>query len=83
MIIDCNIRKQSNMLDLELRYRLQPPRRRCAEHHAAIMYRLSKNGQLLDTYRPKINLRSSRKIKFRYLHRKMQKLKKRPPALVE
>ena len=39
MIFDCNMHKESNMLDLELRYRLPiaAPRRRRVEHHAAIM----------------------------------------------
>ena len=42
------------------------------------MYRLSKNGQLLDTFRPKINLGSRGKIKFRIPHRNMQKFLKSP-----
>ena len=62
MIIDCNVHKHSNIIGLERYYRLQPPRRRRAEHHSAIMYKLSKNGQLLDTYRPNINLRSRKKV---------------------
>ena len=77
-IIDCNTHKQTNMTDLEVCYRLQSPQRRRIEHHAAIMYRLSKNGQLLDIFRPKINLRSRRNVKFNYPHRNMQKFLKSP-----
>ena len=66
------------MHDLEMYHRLQPPRRRRAEHHSAIMYRLSKNGQLLDTYRPNINLRSRKKIKFKHHRRNMEKFLKSP-----
>ena len=48
------------------------------EHHSAIMYRLSKKGQLLDNFRPNINLRSNRKIKFKIRRRNMQKFLKSP-----
>ena len=51
---------------------------RRAEHHSAIMYRLSKKGQLLDNIRPKINLRSNRKIKFKNPGKNMQKFLKSP-----
>ena len=63
MIIDGNSQNNLNSMDIEVYYRLQPPRWRRIEHHCAIMYRLSRNGQLLDTYRPKINPRSRRKVK--------------------
>ena len=78
LTIDGKANNKNNIRGLETIYRLQHPRRRRAEHHSAIMYRLSKNGQLLDTFRPKIHLRSRGKIKFRNLHRNMQKLLKSP-----
>ena len=71
MSVEGNTHKQANMIDLEVYYRSQPPLRRRVEHHAAIMYRLSKNGHLLDTFRPKIDLRSHRKVKFKHPHRNM------------
>ena len=37
-------------------YRLQPPGKRRVEHHVSIMYRLSRREQLLDSYRPNINI---------------------------
>ena len=78
MIIDCNAHKHAGMMDLEFMYKLQPPRRRRTEHHAAIMYRLSRNGRLLDTLRPKIHLRSRKKVKFKYPLRNMKKFLKSP-----
>ena len=78
MIIDCNTHKNSNIMYLEMCYRLQPPRRRRAEHHSAIMYRLGKNGQLLDTYRPKVNVHSRRKIKLKHRRRNVEKFLKSP-----
>ena len=76
--IDGKPQNQAGIKGLETYYQLQPPRRRRAEHHSAIMYRLSKNGQLLDTFRPNINLRSNRKIKFKTMHTNMQKFLKSP-----
>ena len=78
MIVYCNFHRHKNIMDLERYFNLQPPRRRRAEHHSAIMYRLSRNGHILDTYRPKINLRSRRKVKFKQRRRNMKKILKSP-----
>ena len=77
-IIDCSRHKNANIGELEYMYNLQSPSRRRSEHHAAIMYRQSKNECLLDTLRPNIHLRSQRKIKFKYPFRNMQRLLKSP-----
>ena len=77
-IIDCNLHKQTNSMDLEGYYNLKPPRRRWVEHHLAIMYRLSRGRQTLDTYRPDINLRSRKIVEFKYLQRNMEKFLKSP-----
>ena len=42
------------------------------------MYRLSRGRQILDTYRPNINLRSRKKIKFKQRQRNMEKFLKSP-----
>ena len=77
-IIDCNLHKRTNIMDLEGYYNLKPPRRRRVEHHLAIMYRLSRGRQTLDTYRPDINLRSRKKVKFKYRQRNMEHFLKSP-----
>ena len=64
-IIDCKAHDRATDECLEYMYGLLPPKRRRREHHCAIMYRLSKNHGKLDTYRPDINLRSRKNIKFR------------------
>ena len=76
--IEGRLQNRIGINGLELYYRLQSPRRRRMEHHSAIMYRLSKKGQLLDNFRPNINLRSNRKIKFKIRRRNMQKFLKSP-----
>ena len=78
MIIDCNMHNNVGIKEMEYMYNLQPPSRRRAEHHASIMYRLSKGDCLLDTLRPEIHLRSRKKVKFKYPFRNMQKLLKSP-----
>ena len=77
-IIDCNSHKRATIIELEKCYNLQPPRRRQVEHHSSIMYRLSRNRQTLDSYRPNINLRSRKKVKFKYRQRNMEKFLKSP-----
>ena len=77
-IIDCNAHKNVSVKNLETMYRLEPPLRRRTEHHAAIMFRLSKGGQPLDKHRPTINLRSRKKVRFRLHHRNMQRFLKSP-----
>ena len=77
-IIDCNMHKNASIRELESMFNLQPPSRRRSEHHAAIMYRLSKDACLLDTLRPKINLRSRKKVQFKHPLRNMQRLLKSP-----
>ena len=57
-IIDC---KKNGLLDCKC---LVSPTTRRREHHCAIMYRLSRVMGYLDTYRPRINLRSRKKVKF-------------------
>ena len=61
-----------NVTNKEDSYKLQPPRSRCIEQHASIMYMLSKREQLPDSYRPNINVRSNKKLKFRTLKGNMQ-----------
>ena len=47
MIIDGNSQNNLNSMDIEVYYRLQPPTWRRAEHHCAIMYRLSRKKKKL------------------------------------
>ena len=63
-IIDCKQHEQYQDVDLERMYRLLPPTSRRREHHCAIMYRLSKLQNNLDHYRPTVNHRSTKKVKF-------------------
>ena len=70
--------KHVDVRNLETMYRLEPPLRGRNEHHAAIMFRLSKGGQPLDERRPPINLRSRKKVCFRHYNRNMQKYLKSP-----
>ena len=42
------------------------------------MYRLSRGRQTLDTYRPDINLRSRKKVQFKYRQRNMEHFFKSP-----
>ena len=63
-IIDCKQHEQYQDVDLERMYRLLPLTSCRREHHCAIMYRLSKLQNNLDHYRPTVNLRSRKKVKF-------------------
>ena len=56
-IIDCNTNRKLSHEKLETLFGLWSPATRRHKHHCALMYRLSKRGDFLDTYRPKIHLR--------------------------
>ena len=46
-------------------YNIQPLALRWREHIGCIMYKLSHDDNLVDMYRPRINLRSNKKVKFK------------------
>ena len=77
-IIDCNKNINSDMNVLENLYSISSLNRRRKEHHCTIMYRLSRRGECIDTYRPKIRLRSRKKVKFRNKKRNLEKITKSP-----
>ena len=77
-IIDCKKHHQLECGGLEILYRLTSPSARRREHHCAIMYRFSKLKGYLDLYRPKINLRSRNKVKFRLFKSSLKQIEKSP-----
>ena len=77
-IIDCNTNRKLSHEKLETLFGLWSPATRRHKHHCALMFRLSKRGDFLDTYRPKIHLRSRGKVKFRYRKRNLKSIEKGP-----
>ena len=77
-IIDCKKHKNLEVCDLQILYGLNSIGQRRKEHHCAIMYRLSRRKDNLDQYRPKINLRSRKRVKFRLPLRNLTKISKSP-----
>ena len=64
-IIDCKTNQGLNDLQLLTLYGLQTLAQHRAQHHLVLMYRLTKDKDYIDTYRPRITLRNSSKIKFK------------------
>ena len=77
-IIDCKQHEQYQVVDLEQMYRLLPLTSRRREHHCAIMYRLSKLQNNLDHYRPTVNLRSRKKVRFLRPKGNLESIEKSP-----
>ena len=71
-IIDCNKNRNSDMNVLENLYSISSVDSRRKEYHCTIMYRLSRRGECIDTYRPKIRLRSRKMMKFRSKKRNLE-----------
>ena len=68
-IIDRNAYPGAETVEMQMRYRVMSPTTKQKERcHSIVMYRLSKFGINLENYRPKIQLRNTKKVKFK--HRK-------------
>ena len=79
-IIDCTLNKRVGDAELEIIYGLLPPVSRRNEHHCAIMYRLSRTQCNLDSYRPRITLRSRNNIRFKKSKRNLKGIEKSPTS---
>ena len=77
-IRDCKVHNNMSDHQLENTYRLLSPKLRRTEHHCATMYRLSRIHGNLDVHRPKINLRSRKKVKFRNFKTNLKGIDKSP-----
>ena len=77
-LIDCKKHKKAEIGNLEIIYGIDPPKKRRKDHHCVIMYRLSKQGGNLDSYRPSMILRSRSKVKFKEKRRILQGILKSP-----
>ena len=72
-IIDCKANPGAESVELQTCYRVKSPSFRQKEHHLIIMYRLSKFGFNLENYRPKVHLRSRKKVKFKHQKRNLER----------
>ena len=77
-LIDCKMHHNADIALLQSHYRIIPPQLRRREHLYVVMYRLSKFGDNLEKYRPKIHLRSRKKVKFKSQRRNLEKVLKSP-----
>ena len=77
-IIDRNKNKGQETVVLENRYSLESPSQRRKEHHCMVMYRLSKLRGNLEKYKPPINLRSRKKVKFKNNNSNLEQIVKSP-----
>ena len=64
-MIDCKKHKNLEVCDHQNLYGLNSIGQHRKEHHCAIMYRLRRRKDNVDQYRPKINLRSRKRVKLR------------------
>ena len=77
--IDNNTNNKLTYDELCQMYDIQPLRLRWREHILCLMYRHSKKTHKLDEVRPKVNLRSNRKVKFKKKRKRLYEIYLKSP----
>ena len=77
-IIDNKQHPKATVAELLGYYKIKPIDLRQDEHMCSLMYRLSKNNELLEYHRPRVHLRNRGKIKFKTYKRTYEKYLKSP-----
>ena len=77
-IIDNRQHPRASIQELMGHYNIQPTNVRQDEHMCSLMYRLSRNAELLEHRRPRVHLRNRGKVKFKTYKRTYEKYLKSP-----
>ena len=79
LCIDNGTNSGMSLDELHTLYNVQPLKLRWREHILCLMYRQSKKRKLIDVARPRMNLRSHDKVKFKKVRMRMYELYLRSP----